>query len=134
MKLIWIDHFDEELHEQLFDLYKGEWWTKGRSKQDVISAFENSDIVIGCLSDDGKLLACARILSDFTFKAFIFDVIIQIDVRGKGLGAAIIDKIRTHDRLQNVKSFELYCPDQLVPFYQKLGFDESSSHLLKWMR
>ena len=126
----WIHKFDEEYHDRLFDLYIQEWWTKGRLKSDVISAFENSDIVFGCLNDDDHLIACARVLSDFTFKALLFDVIIAQSHRGEGLGSLLLDQITGHEKLKNVKSFELYCPDHIAPFYEKYGFKRSSSNLL----
>jgi predicted GNAT family N-acyltransferase len=130
----WIHNFDEEYHDQLFDLYIKEWWTKGRLQSDVISAFENSDIVFGCLTDDDQLIACARVLSDFTFKALMFDVIISENHRGEGLGRVLLDKITGHEKLKNVKSFELYCPDHIAPFYEKYGFSKSSSNLLTLQR
>lgn len=72
----------------------------------------------------------ARVLSDFTFKAMIFDVIVAGQHRGQGLGQALVGRILNHEKLKRVKSFELYCPDRLVPFYEKLGFVKGTSSLL----
>lgn len=126
----WIDKFGPEYHDQLFDLYSHEWWTEGRAKDDVISAFDNSNVVLGYLSSEGQLLACARVLSDFTFKAFIFDVIVSRENRGSGIGKLVVDKIITHEKLKHVQRFELYCPDQIAPFYERLGFAKNASNLL----
>ena len=130
----WLDEFNSDYHDQLYALYRQEWWTKGRPVKDVISAFDNSDLVFGCLSDDDQLIACARVLSDFTFKALIFDVIIAKTHRGQGLGKHMLDQITGHEKLANVKSFELYCPDHIAPFYEKYGFEKSSSNLLRFQR
>lgn len=130
----WLDEFNSDFHDQLYALYRQEWWTKGRLQSDVISAFDNSDLVLGCLSGDDQLIACARVLSDYTFKAHLFDVIISETHRGEGLGIVLLDQITGHEKLKNVKSFELYCPDHIAPFYEKYGFSKSSSNLLTLQR
>ncbi len=61
----------------------------------------------------------------------IFDVIVAKNVRCQGIGEALINRIKQHLELQNVQSFELYCPDRLASFYQKLGFEISDSKLLR---
>ena len=130
----WVDTFDGEFQDQLFELYKREWWTRGRSFENVISAFDNSDLVFGCVSDDNELIACSRVLSDYTFKAIIFDLIIKASHRGQGLGRMMLDQVMNHSALSKVKSFELYCPDHIAPFYEKYGFEKSGSNLLTLQR
>nr|WP_286167882.1 GNAT family N-acetyltransferase [Ochrobactrum sp. MC-1LL] len=46
------------------------------------------------------------------------------------MGQALVGRILNHEKLNRVKSFELYCPDRLVPFYEKLGFVKGTSSLL----
>lgn len=132
MKLTWETGLTDQLHDPLFRLYRNEWWTKGRSKEDVVKAFEHSDLVVFCLNEDQQLLACARVLSDFTFKAMIFDVIVADMARGEGVGLLLIDFIISHEKLAKVRNFELYCPDHVATFYQKLGFEKSSSALYRF--
>jgi len=91
---------------------------------------EHSDLAIGLCSDANQLIAFARVLTDYTFKAMIFDVIVRSDFRGQSLGRSIIDRIVRHETLAQVRSFELYCPDNLVPFYNKLGFAKGTANLL----
>lgn len=134
MHLIWNDTFKFEMHDPLYQIYKNEWWTEGRSHADVIRAFENSDIFISCLTSDGELIAFARILTDFTFKAIIFDLIVDANSRGQNIGEQLLSKIISHDQLKSVQSFELYCPDHIAPFYEKFGFERSSSKLLRLAR
>jgi predicted GNAT family N-acyltransferase len=126
----WIGAFEGTRRQELYDIYRKEWWTDGRQFDDVMQMLEHSDIVIGCCSNDDKLVGFARVLTDFTFKAMIFDVIVHDDHRGNGLGQAIINRVISHVALARVSSFELYCPDKLVPFYAKLGFAKGSANLL----
>ena len=132
LQLQWIEQFSEDRRHRLYEFYRKEWWTQERAFEDVTQMLEHSDIVLGCCSDAGELIGFARVLTDFTFKAMIFDVIVAEAYRGHGVGNAIIDRIRGHDRLQEVRSFELYCPDRLIPFYEGLGFARSTSALLRY--
>jgi predicted GNAT family N-acyltransferase len=130
MNFTWIEHFASDREEELFELYRQEWWTGDRNFDDVTHMLRHSDIVLGCCTDDGRLIGFARVLTDFTFKAMIFDVIVHADFRGSGVGKAILDRIIALPSLARVSSFELYCPERLVPFYEKLGFAEGSAKLL----
>lgn len=134
MQLNWIDEVVPELHEPLYNIYKCGWWTKDRSQNDVITAFKNSNIFIGACNEEGELIAFVRILSDFIFKAFIFDLIVRDDYRGAGVGEQLVARITSHKKLKEVQSFELYCPDQIASFYEKLDFEKSSSRLLKFQK
>ncbi|QND53596.1 GNAT family N-acetyltransferase [Phyllobacterium sp. 628] len=133
MNFQWIDRIDGSHQQDLYALYLEEWWTKDRRFDDVARMLEHTDIVIGCCLD-GKLVGFARVLTDYVYKAMIFDVIIDQKLRGSGLGRDIMDRITGHERLQSVASFELYCPDRLIPFYEKLGFAKSTSSLLRYQR
>lgn len=130
MQYQWLDHLDEQHHHDFYALYSKEWWTQNRSFDDAIKMLAHSDIIICCCNEQGGLIGFARVLTDYTFKALIFDVIVDETARGQGLGQEIIARILKHPDLQEVHSFELYCPDRLVPFYEKQGFVKGSSCLM----
>lgn len=81
-----------------------------------------SQINIGILDAKNVLVAYARVLTDFTFKAIIFDVLVSESHRDKGLGKQIMQTIKNHEMLTQVKSHELYCLPEMFAFYQSLGF------------
>ena len=108
---------------ELHQLYQNEWWTKGRLLEEIRRMLDHSDYTFGlCDAETKKLVAFARVLTDRTFKAFIFDVIVAPEHRKRGVGKVIIDRILAHTDLASVKHFELYCLPELVPFYERLGF------------
>lgn len=109
---------------QLHALYQREWWTKGRSLDATRRAVLGSQVVIGMIDDSDKLLAFVRILTDYTFKALILDVIVDESVRHQGLGKRLMDLVMSHEALQGVRHFELYCLPELVEFYSPYGFSE----------
>jgi GNAT superfamily N-acetyltransferase len=112
---------------ELHQLYQNEWWTKGRSLEQIERMLDHSDYVFGlCDSETRNLVAFARLLTDRTFKAFIFDVIVAPAHRKRGVGKVIIDRILAHPDLVSVKHFELYCLPELVPFYERWGFSAAA--------
>ncbi|WP_066320207.1 GNAT family N-acetyltransferase [Bacillus sp. FJAT-29814] len=109
----------------LVRLFQMEWWTKGRELKEVEAMVEHSDIIVGLIAPDTEeLIGFARVLSDFVYKAFIFDVVVSERYRGQMLGRQLLDAIIHHPRLQGVKHFELYCRPEMLPFYQKWGFSD----------
>ena len=112
---------------ELHHLYQSEWWTKGRVLEDVQRMLDHSDYIFGlCDAETKNLVAFARVLTDRTFKAFIFDVIVAPEYRKGGAGKVIIDRILAHPDLVSVKHFELYCLPELVPFYERWGFSAAA--------
>lgn len=118
-----ISSLDEQQIIELYELYQQEWWTNNRKFEDVLVMLENSDILIGiCENKTNRLIGFTRVLSDFVYKALIFDVIVHEKYQGKGLGRILIDQVTTHPKLQHVQHFELYCKSDKMAFYEKWGF------------
>ena len=129
----WIEKPTEAQMVDIHKLMLQEWWSSTRTLSEVKSVIEGSDLVLTALDEDQQVVAFTRVLTDGIFKAVLFDVIVRADYRGTGIGATLINKVRQHPTLSDVKSLELYCPDHVSGFYTKLGFKVSDSrlHLLK---
>ena len=117
-----IYEFDKNHIRQLHGLYQQEWWTKGRTFDETAEGVIGSQISIGLVDDINNLQGFARVVTDFTFKALIFDVIVSEKHRGQKLGSQLLELIQNHSDLKRVKHFELYCLPELLPFYEKHGF------------
>ncbi|WML29001.1 GNAT family N-acetyltransferase [Neobacillus sp. OS1-32] len=111
--------------DDLYYLFQMEWWTKGRERKEIETMVENSNIIIGFIDvDTQELIGFARVLTDFVYKALIFDVMVNKRFRGQQLGRSLMDEIIHHPKLKSVKHFELYCRTEMRPFYEKWGFTE----------
>ena len=76
----------------------------------------------------------ARVLTDYTTLAYILDVIVSADHRGKALGKLLMQSIIQHEKLKKVKKIELACKAEMVPFYKQFGFLEKHSDTLVMRR
>jgi len=110
---------------ELLDLMRTAWWMADRTPTDVLDLLEHSDLVVALTHrPTDRLLGFARILTDYTYVALVLDVIVDEAHRGSGLGAALMDAVIHHPRLADVRSVELVCQPDLVPFYRRWGFTE----------
>lgn len=129
-----LDHLTSAQIEELHKLYQSEWWTKGRQLDDVRSMVQHTDIIIAfCEPKTKKLVAFTRIITDYTYKALVLDVIVAAPYRSTGLGRRLMDAVANHPALKKVRHIELYCLPELVPFYQQWGFTTELGEL-KFMR
>jgi predicted GNAT family N-acyltransferase len=99
-----------------------DWWAD-REQSRVRRALSGSDVAVGVETDDG-LVAAARVLTDHTFYAAVYDVIVAADCRGEGVGRQLMEGVRDHPDLADVDGLSLLCREGLVPFYESVGFTE----------
>ncbi|MBM9401047.1 GNAT family N-acetyltransferase [Gluconacetobacter azotocaptans] len=116
--------------DQLVALFQGEWWTKGRIRSDVEKILQSGGPIFAFIEPGGdELVAFARILTDGVYKAMIFDIIVKSTWRNTGLGGLLMETVMNDSSIVNVTHRELYCLEEMVPFYEKWGFTSSLSGL-----
>lgn len=110
---------------ELMELFAAEWWTADRDLAAVTRMIAASDLIVG-LEDrsDGRLVGFARVLTDGVYVALVLDVIVAARHRGSGLGGLLLDAVVGHPALAGVRSVELVCQPELMPFYRRFGFTE----------
>ena len=117
--------------EQLHQMYLQEWWSKERDLADVPTLLSNSDLLFGLWDEDAQQLAgFCRVLTDWVYRAIVFDVIVAADYRGQGLGAQLVDLVTTHPKLVQVECIQLFCTPEMQPFYEKYGFTQAEQLLM----
>ncbi|WP_053365652.1 GNAT family N-acetyltransferase [Bacillus sp. FJAT-27245] len=118
-----IEDFDFHRLVEVHELFQNEWWTRNRSFEDVKELISQSGVAVGLVcSQSSKLVGFARAMTDTLYRAFIFDVIVAEDVRGKGAGSILMNAILSHPKIKDVERVELYCPERLLPYYKRFGF------------
>jgi GNAT superfamily N-acetyltransferase len=116
---------------QLLGLFHQAPWAKGRSIDDVKEMLRHTDLTL-CAWDGDRLIGFGRVLTDFTYRATIWDVIVDRPYQGQGVGTEIVRRILDHPRLTRVELFWL-CTRR-PGFYEKLGFSSKEQTCMVWSR
>lgn len=96
------------------------YWAKGRSLETVQASIANS-LCFGVYDNFGKQLGFARVSTDYAIFAWLMDVFILEDYRGKGLGKLLIKEVTEHPALKNIRRIGLATADA-HGLYQQYGF------------
>jgi predicted GNAT family N-acyltransferase len=128
-----VEILTERQVSDLMDLYKNEFWSDKRTRQDVVKMLASTDVIIGLVDECDRLIGITRVLTDFVYRAMIFDVIIKPTHRKMGLGAKLMDAVLNHPKLQTVEHFYLNCLPNMMPFYERWGFSDDVGGL-KFLR
>ncbi|WP_414584678.1 GNAT family N-acetyltransferase [Scytonema sp. PCC 10023] len=101
------------------------FWAKGRSIEDLGIAIANSDPVI-TVWDGERLIGFARATSDGIYRATIWDVAIDPEFRGVGLGSKLVETVLSHPRMNRVERIYLMTTHK-QRFYERIGFQANST-------
>ena len=111
----------------LRELYQFAPWAKDRSLPDIKKVLMNSTLVFSAW-DGKKLVGFARVLTDKTFRATIWDVIVIPEYQNRGIGSSLIKRIISHPGMRNVDRYWLNTKQP--EFYEKFGFERSSEAMV----
>jgi ribosomal protein S18 acetylase RimI-like enzyme len=117
--------------EQLLTLFQQAPWAKGRTLSDARDMLRHTDVAL-CAWDGDHLVGFGRVLTDFVYRATIWDVIVDEAYQKQGIGAEIVQRILHHPRLKKVELFWL-CTRR-PGFYEKLGFSSKEQTGMVWNR
>jgi GNAT superfamily N-acetyltransferase len=97
------------------------YWAIGRSFEVVERAIENS-LNFGLFKGEEQI-GFARVVTDYATFAWLADVFIVDEYRGRGLGAWLIEVITSHEQLQNFRRWLLATRDA-HELYRRFGFTD----------
>ena len=97
------------------------YWANSRTIEQTTRAIENS-ICFG-LYDGDQQIGFARVVTDEATFAYLGDVFILDEYRGRGLGKWLMEVIISHPRLQGLRRWVLATRDA-HDLYRKYGFGE----------
>ena len=95
------------------------YWAKGRSRETIRRSIENS-LSFG-LYNGAEQVGFARVITDFATFAWIADVFVLEEARGKGLATWLMEVIAAHPELQGLRRWNLVTRDA-HGLYRKTGF------------
>ena len=95
------------------------YWGKGRTFNEVKNSIDNC-LCFG-IYIESKQVGFARILTDYNIFAYLMDVFIVEEFRGRGLSKKLLERIFKDERLIKIKRWMLATSDA-HSLYQKFGF------------
>lgn len=95
------------------------YWATNIPFEIVKKSIENS-LCFG-VYDNGKQIGFARVISDYATFAYLADVFVLPENRGNGLSKFLMQTIKTHPELQNLRRWMLATKDA-HKLYEKFGF------------
>ena len=97
------------------------YWAAGRTIAEVQTTIAHS-FCFGIYLGD-KQIGFARVITDYVVFAYVMDVFITEEYRGKGYSSLLFDNMMNEPQLKNIQIWRLATTDAHF-LYQKFGFKE----------
>lgn len=101
------------------------FWARERSLEDLNMAIINSNPVVS-IWDQETLIGFCRGVSDGVYRGTIWDVVIDKNYQGLGLGRKLVETALSHPLMSRVERVYLMTTYQ-QKFYERIGFQENKS-------
>ncbi len=112
---------------QVKRLFEQTHWANGRSPEAIEAMLRNTFTYLTVWQGE-RLVGFARVLTDDVYRALIDDVVVDNELRGQGVGSSMMRHIM--ERFGHVEEVMLGCREEVVPFYERLGFKiETHPHM-----
>ena len=105
------------------------YWARERSREQTVAAIKNS-LPFGVYKGENQI-GFARVVTDYATFAYLGDVYILKEFRGRGLSKWLMETILDDPRLQNFRRWILATGDAHT-LYEKYGFT-ALKHPERWM-
>lgn len=99
------------------------YWSQGVAREVVERSIAHS-LPFGLYAPDGAQAGFARVISDRAVFAYVGDVFVLPDHRGRGLGVWLVETMLAHPELQGLRRWHLATADAHA-LYARFGFAPS---------
>ena len=96
------------------------YWARGRARATMEDLIDGADRVVGLYAGDRQIGFC-RAVSDGVAFAYLADVYVVPEFRGRGLGVELVREMVDNERYDRVPKWLLHTQDAHA-LYQRLGF------------
>jgi len=107
--------------EELANLYRFTRWGKSRSIEDISRMLEGTSMCFS-VRHENHLVAFCRMLTDFVYRASLWDIMVHPDHQGKKVGTSLLDYALGHPSIKNIPLIITYT-SELGPFLAPHGFE-----------
>ncbi|NTW40576.1 MAG: GNAT family N-acetyltransferase [Cellulomonadaceae bacterium] len=85
-------------------------------------ALDGSWIVAVARDEDGALAGVGRLVGDGVLHAFVTEMIVREDLRGRSVGAGILERLVAEAHRRGVRDIQLFAAQGRAGFYERHGF------------
>ncbi|MFY7997419.1 MAG: GNAT family N-acetyltransferase [Candidatus Kapaibacteriota bacterium] len=117
--------------EAIYAYLSRSYWAEGRTKATVEKSLRNS-LNFGVFSPEDAQIGFARVITDYATFAYLCDVYILEEHRGKSLSKWLVETIMAHRDLQGLRRWSLATRDA-HGLYAQFGFTPLSKPEI-WMQ
>jgi len=119
-----VEKLNAEQIPQLHALVQQQWWGGGRTLEEVRKMAQHTSLMLALIETaTGQLAGDCRVLTDFPFRATVYDVMVAEHLQGEGLGQRLMDALSNHPEMQSVSLVYLCCETHMRPFYRRWGYE-----------
>lgn len=104
----------------IHQVISGSYWAKGIPLETLRRALDNS-LCFGIFTEAGPQVGFARVISDSATFAYLADVFVVEDFKGRGLSKWLMETVIAHPTLQGLRRFVLATLDA-HGLYKQYGF------------
>ena len=121
--------------ESLDSLRKASDLDKETAREILEKIILNPDHIIHVAEKNGKIVGSTTLLIEQKFihnggrVGHIEDVVVSKEFEGKGIGMKLVISLLEKAKTMNCYKTILDCKDELIPFYERIGFKQESNQM-----
>ncbi len=100
----------------------GSYWAEGIPRETVAASIRGS-LGFGLFDPEGRQVGFARAITDGATFAYLADVYVLEELRGRGLGTFLMECVMEHPSLQGLRRWALVTRDAHA-LYRRFGFSD----------
>ncbi len=101
-------------------LLRTTYWAENRPLETIKKSMQNS-ACFGVVTEDGKLVGFARVISDYATSYYLCDVVVDEKMRGLGLGKALVSHIASSPDFSELRG--ILITRDAHGLYARFGFE-----------
>lgn len=113
---------------ELQDLYRYTLWGRSRSIEGIEAMLEGTGMCFSARCDQ-KLVGFCRVITDFIYRASLWDVMVHPEHQGQGVGSALVDYALTHPAIKKIPLILTYT-SEWGAFMASRGFENREGAMM----
>ena len=128
IRYAWVVRPGPRVLREIAGLYRAAGWWEDRDDLARIRGMVAGSHCFLAAWEGATAVGMGRAISDRTNDGYIQDVFVRSELRGRGVGAALVRRLTRRLRADGLGWIGLIAADGSWPFYARLGFQKMARH------